>query len=104
MEYKALAFIVAFIAFLGFMSTIAPPEFVILKPFDFIWFAGSFIGLTTVCVVATGIPCAGGIVVFGMVSLYQYFIVSVDMIKLLVFTPLLVVLIYIAMRLAKGGG
>jgi len=92
-----------FLAFLGFISTL-PGAPRILEPFDFVWFVGGMLGVAGACAVATGVPCAGAIAIFGLVSIYKYVIVRVEWIKLLIFTPLLVVLIYIVLRLARGGG
>ena len=92
-----------FLGFLGFLSTL-PGAPKIIEPFDFAWFVGGMIGVTGSCVVFSGVPCAAAIAIYGIVSMYQYIIVSQDWLKLLIFTPLIVVLIYLIMRLARGGG
>lgn len=103
-EVGALVSILFFLAVLGFFSTIAPSEFKVLEPFDFAWLGGSFIGIAGTCAIATGLPCAGALAVVGIVSLWKYFIVNVEWFKTIVITPILVILIYLAVRIARGGG
>ena len=103
-EVEIFTTIAFFIAFLSFMSLISPPEYRVIDTFDFVWFAGGLIGVASACVIATGIPCAGALAIFGIVSIWQYLIVNFEWLKLLIFFPLVIVIIYIVSRLGRGGG
>jgi len=96
--------IVVFLAFLTFISELAPPEYKIMNPFDFIWLTGGIVGVAGSCVIWTGLPCAAALGVFTVGSILNYLFLQSSVIKLLVFTPLSVLLIYVVSRLARGGG
>jgi hypothetical protein len=106
MEWK---FILAYSIFLVAIMLIQslpdfPPDLKIISPFDFVWFSGGIIGVASACVIASGIPCAGALAIWGITTVWQYVIVSIEWVKLLIFTPLVVTLIFIISRLARGGG
>jgi hypothetical protein len=103
-EVKVLMTILFFLSFLGFMAVFLPPEFQIMNAFDFLWFGGGIVGVAGACVVLTGLPCAVALVIFGAVSLFTYVIVLVSWIKLLIFTPVVIIVVYLVSRLARGGG
>ena len=94
-----------FLAFFGAMIFLGlPVEYQILSTFDFAFMTGSIIGISGACVIATGLPCAIALVVFGLISLFTYIIVSIEIIKLLIILPLIFTFIYIIARLGRGGG
>jgi hypothetical protein len=93
-----------FLSFLGFISALAPIQFQVLSPFDFAFLGGSFIGVAGTCAIVTGIPCAVALVVFGAVSVLSQFITPVTWIKTLIFIPISMIMLYLAVRLARGGG
>jgi hypothetical protein len=103
-EAKLLLSIMVLIGFLAFMMSIVPPELQFINIFDFTWFIGGLLAVTGACVLATGIPCAGAIVIFGATSIYTYVILYNSVVKLIIFLPIMVTLVYITMRLARGGG
>lgn len=93
-----------FFGFLAFMMTIVPAEYQFINSFDFAYFGGSIIAIAGTCVVATGLPCAAALGIWGFVSIFEYIIVSGDWLKLLIFTPIVFSIIYVISRLARGGG
>jgi hypothetical protein len=97
-------FILFFMSILGFFSLFLPPPLRVMSPFDFVWFGGGMLGVAGACAVATGVPCAIALGIFGVVSLITYVVILVSWIKLLIFMPIVVIVIYIASRLARGGG
>jgi hypothetical protein len=97
-----IIFLTAFMALTGFLSTMMPPALQFATPFDLVWFTGSIIGISGACVIATGLPCAVALAVFGLASIWQYLIVSVAWVKLLIFTPIMVGFIWEISRMARG--
>ena len=96
--------ILIFLAVLGFISTLTPPDFKIMNPFDFAWFTTGIIGVSSACVIFSGVPCAGALAVWGLLTVLQYLILTADWLKLLIFTPLSAIIIYIVAKLGRGGG
>jgi len=96
--------IVIFLAFITFISQITPPEYKIMNPFDFVWLTGGIVAVAGACVIWSGLPCAGALAVFTLGSVLNYLLLQSSVVKLLVFTPLSVLLIYVVSRLARGGG
>lgn len=103
-ETGILLTIFIFFAVLGFISALAPPDFQVMSPFDFVWFTGGIIGVSSACVIMSGIPCAGALAIWGILTVWQYVIVNVSWLKLLIFTPIVAIIIYIVSKLARGGG
>jgi ABC-type uncharacterized transport system permease subunit len=105
-EAQILMTIMFFMAFLGFMSTIMPPPFRILSPFDFLWFGGGMVGVAGACnlVPIIGVPCTIALAIFTVVSILLYVVIFVSWIKALIFIPLVMVMVYLVSRLARGGG
>lgn len=96
--------LVIFLAFTIFLTTqIAPryPQYQVISSFDFAYLGGGLIGVAGACAIATGLACAGALVIFNVLS---FFLVSNTLIGTLIFTPLTVVVAYVVSRLAKGGG
>ena len=106
METKLILSLLAFIAFLTFISNLpgTPSEYKIVEAFDFIWFTGGILGVAGACTVWTGIPCATALAAFAFLSIFNYLIITYDIVKLLIFTPLIATFIYIIARLGRGGG
>jgi hypothetical protein len=103
-EIGALAGIAFLLAFLAFMSTIMPAEYNIFGAFDFAFLGGSIIGVAGTCAIITGIPCAGALVVFGVLSLLNFIVFNQSILKPLIIIPLVIVITYLVARLSKGGG
>jgi hypothetical protein len=103
-EISALAGIFFLLAYLGFMSTITPAQYNIFGPFDFAFLGGSIVGVSGACAIVTGIPCAGALVVFGVVSFLNFIVFNHAILKELLIVPLVVLITYLMARLAKGGG
>ena len=103
-ETKILMAIIFFLALAGFFSTLAPPEYQIMNPIDFAILGGGLIGVAGSCAVITGIPCAIALVAFGFLNLLALFITGITWVKTIVIIPLTIVVIYLASRLARGGG
>jgi len=91
-----------------------PTQFQLLTGFDFAWFGGGIVAITTGCVVLTGIPCAILEASYGIITIMSYvglsalinpeLITAIDIIKAFIMTPLSIALIYVISRLARGGG
>jgi hypothetical protein len=103
METKILMYILFFLAFVGFINTIMPKEYQFLNAFDMVWFSGGIVGVAGSCAVATGLICAAALAIFGLTSMLAYIVFSLGWIKLLMM-PVVVIIAYIVMRLARGGG
>jgi hypothetical protein len=103
-EWRFLLFVMMFFAFLGLLMAMLPSNLRFFSPFDFAWFGGALLGVAGTCVIATGIPCAVALTVFGFVSFLMYVVVSFSIFKIVIFVPLIIVLIYIVARLGRGGG
>ena len=105
-EVRFILTLMVFLGFLTFMVSYSdiPEELKFIEPFDFVWWVGGIIGVAGACVVWTGLPCAGAIAIWGIGTVYKYVVVNLEWLKLLVFTPLVVTMIYIIMKLARGGG
>lgn len=103
-EVGVLASILFFIAVLGFFSTIMPEEYKIMDVFDFAWLGGSFITIAGTCAIATGLPCAGALAIVGVITFWQYFVIKLEWFKTIIITPIIIILIYLAVRIARGGG
>lgn len=97
-----IIFLTAFMALLAFLSPMMPPALQFATPFDIVWFSGSIIGISGACVIATGLPCAAALAIFGLVTVWQYLVVSVAWVKLLVFTPIMVGFIWAIANMARG--
>lgn len=92
----------AFFGFLAFMNTILPPEMQFVNTFDFIFFGGSIIAIAGACVVITGVTCAVALGAFGVLSFFNYIVVDVNWLKLIIFMPIVITMIYILSQLARG--
>jgi hypothetical protein len=105
-ETQIVLTLMAFLAFLTFISNLpdTPNEYKIISPFDFIWFTGGILGVAASCSIWTGIPCAAALAIFGLVSFFNYLVINYEVVKLLIFMPVIVTLIYIVARLGRGGG
>lgn len=103
-EWKFIMFFAIFMAFLTFIMSLPgfPSQYKFVNAFDFIWLTGGIIGVAGACAISTGIPCAGALAVWGFLGVFNYIIVSVEWVKLLVFTPIAVTLIFIIARLGRG--
>jgi hypothetical protein len=103
-ELSFILFVSSFLAVLTFLSGLLPSSLRFMNIFDFTWFGGGIIGVGSLCAVVSGIPCAVGLAVFGIASIYSYIVVQDAILKLLIFTPMIIGLIYVISRLGKGGG
>ena len=105
-ETGVIIFIVFFLAFLGLISAIS--EYKIVDTFDFLWFGGSLLGLATACSlnipIVGGIACGAAVTIFGAVTFLKYVLWGGELIKLMIFLPLIAVLLYVISRLIRGGG
>jgi len=102
-------FILTLMVFFGFLSflvmfTDIPDNMKFFQPFDFAWWVGGIISVTGACVVWSGIPCAAAIAIWGLLTVFNYVVVTQEWLKLLIFTPIVVTMIYVVMKLARGGG
>lgn len=96
--------LLVFLSFLGVMSLFVPEGMKVMNLFDFAWLGTGIIGVAGACAIATGIPCAAALAIFGVATLLEYIVVSNSIIKVLIFLPIIVTLIYIVSRLGRGGG
>lgn len=103
-ETKLFVTLFVFLGFLAFFSAIAPQDYRFVSLIDLGWLMVSFVGVAGSCAVATGLPCAGALAVFSFINLFQYIVVTNDIIKTLLFTPIVMAIMYLAIRIARGGG
>jgi hypothetical protein len=105
-ETQVILTLLAFLAFLTFISNLpdTPSEYKIISPFDFVWFTGGILGVAASCSIWTGIPCAAALAIFGLVSFFNYLVINYEVVKFLIFMPVIATLIYIVARLGRGGG
>jgi len=93
-------------AFAAFFSAIAPPTYQIFNTYGIIYSAGGMLGVTAACVVATGLPCAAALVIYGVSSIflngYLTGFSTISYVQSLFFLPLSGVFIYIVLKLARG--
>lgn len=92
---------VAFLAYLTLSVSSTYPEFQTISAFDFGKMAGSIIGVAAACAIATGLPCAAALTIFGLLNLVT---TSNTLLSTLIIIPLLVTTAYVVSRLGKGGG
>lgn len=104
MEARIILSIMVFFAFLGFINLMLPEPMRFMSMFDFGWMGGGIIGVSGACAIATGIPCAAALGIFGFGSFILYVVVSVEWLKIILFTPIVIVLMYIVSKLGRGGG
>lgn len=103
-ELGFIIFISSFLSILTFLMLSLPEAMRFINIFDFAIFGGNIILVAGTCVIATGLPCAVGLGVFAVINIIQYILVENFIIKLLIFTPLTIGIIYVMSRLARGGG
>lgn len=100
-----IKYIFAFAVMFAFASALilagGVEQFSILKGLDLAIFAGEITTITLACVVITGIPCAGVFGFWTMTNLLNY-VLTGELIKLILFAPLFVVLIFVLSKLARG--
>lgn len=111
---------IGFIVFLAFFFSIMlfiqalpgyPDSLKFINVLDVAWIGIGTASIGGLCMIPgslisaiTAVPCIAALGVFGGVTIYQYIIVQTEFIKILIMTPLMVGLIYIISRLARGGG
>ena len=103
-EMKYLFGVATFFAFLGFINFYLPTYMQFFNAFDFAWFGAGILGVSGACVIASGIPCAGAIAIFGFGTIFNFIVVSEQWLTVLIFTPLAITLIYLIVKLGRGGG
>lgn len=96
----AFALIMAFFSALILLGM--PEEFQLFDSFDLTILIVEIVGVAGTCTLATGIPCAVAFLIASSYNIFDFVIVSNDLIKLLIFMPIFVVLTYILSRLARG--
>ena len=105
METRFILFVMLYLGFLAFlMNTDIPEELKVIKPFDFVWFAGGIVGVAGACTVVTGVPCPVALGLFTVGTFLNYVISQSSWIKFIIFLPIITTLIYIVARLGRGGG
>lgn len=111
-----LDFIIAFAFMLSFYGVLIlfglPSQYQFINAFDGIWLSGGMIGVSLACTLATGftlpiigaITCATATGIWAIAGIWTYIVVNNDVIKLIIFTPLTLGLIYVISKLIRGGG
>lgn len=113
-EKYILAIMVAFSFAVLLIVLGIPSAYQFVSGFDFLWFGGGIIAITTGCVVITGVPCAileasyGVLTILGYMGLSSFLSTgtsgTITIIKAIILTPISILLIYIISKLARGGG
>ena len=100
-----IKYIYAFAVMMAFASALIlvglPEELQLFGTFDLAFFGAELITITTACVVITGIPCAGVFAFWTVANLLTY-VITDQLLKLLIMTPIAVVIIFIIAKLARG--
>lgn len=96
-----LAVFISIIVFLSGMATTVYPSFTLLSNNDLTIISGEAIGIAGACAIATGIPCAGALVIG---SIFGFVTITNTMFYTLIMLPCLVTLAFVMARLARGGG
>jgi len=105
METRYILFTLFYLGFLAFiMSLDIPNEMKFIKPIDFVWFCSGIIVVAGSCTVMTGLACPVALGVFTVATFLNYLVMTMEWFKLLIFMPIVVTLIYVVSRLARGGG
>ena len=63
-----IVFLGSFMAISAMLNGFLPPPLQFINPWGLITMVVSILSIGAVCVVATGIPCAAGLVIFGVIS------------------------------------
>lgn len=103
-EAGILFSILIFFGFLSAMSLFLPEPLQFFTAFDFAGLGLGIVGVAGACAIATGIPCGVAIAIYSVYNFVQYYILSDSVLKLVIFLPISIMLIYIIMRIARGGG
>lgn len=94
----SIGLFLAFILGITVLIQASFPSFQIIDSFSFIALAASFLAVAGTCVIATGIPCAGALAIFGALN---FFVFSTT-VAWVIFTPLTLTLAYIVAKLGRG--
>ena len=101
-----LYFILAFGFILAFFSALIylglPEDLQLLNSVDLTIFSTEIVTVAGTCVIATGLPCAGIMIFWSFVNFYTFLIVSNELVKILIITPILLGVIYVIAELARG--
>lgn len=99
-------FILAFGLILSFCSALIyigiPEDLQLLNDVDLTIFSTEIVTVAGTCVVATGIPCAAIMIFWSILNIYTFLVISSELAKLLIITPILLTVIYIISELARG--
>jgi hypothetical protein len=90
--------------FLAFMNTVLPAQYKFATTLDLVVFIGQIIGIGAACVITTGIPCAAAIGVGAAFTVGTYFATDFNLLKIMIFTPLQIGMIWTIISLARGDG
>ncbi len=100
-------FLVSISVFVGFISLVSLaaitqyPEMAFIIGIDPAVFATELLVVAGTCVIATGIPCAGALIIFTTINVW---VATDPIIATLITAPLFVGLAYLVARLARGVG
>jgi hypothetical protein len=105
-ELGLIVFIVAFFGIYIFLTSQpdTPSDFKFLSSTSLYIFTAGIPAIAGTCAVATGIPCAIGLGFYAVANLISAYYSSSTLIALIVMTPMMVGVIYIVSKLARGGG
>lgn len=99
-------FLFAFIMFLSFFTLLyaldIPVGYTFVEPFDIFIVASTIVAITTACVVTTGLLCAPAVVGFGVFDAYYFLAVSNELVKIIIFTPIIILFLFVIFKLARG--
>lgn len=96
----AFAFVLAFFSALIYLGL--PEELWLLNDTDLTLFATEIITVAGTCVISTGLPCAGVMIFWGIANIYTFLIVNTELIKILIITPILITVLFVIAKLARG--
>lgn len=101
-----MTYMIFFIFFLSFFLLLIflgiPLEYQLFTIYDLGWIATELTALAVGCADPTGVACIASIVGILIGNWYMYFSTSIEWVKIIVTTPLILILWYVFMRFARG--
>jgi len=92
--------LLSFFALLYFLEI--PINMLYIQPFDIFLVASSLFAITVGCVIVTGIPCALAVTTFGIIDAGYFMTVPDGAIKIMIFTPMIILFLFVLFKFAKG--
>jgi hypothetical protein len=105
-ELGVIIFISAFFGVYTFLSALPgyPPGMKFISTTSTVIFTAGIPAIAGTCAVVTGIPCAAALGIYAVANLVTTYFTSNTLVSYIIITPLMIGVIYIVSKLARGGG